>query len=141
MLSGRLSVSNWFFGLRDDVVIRDSDADNDPKIKKIIIPYILAFYAQIYAFREQLDTIANFKNPDYTDMDSHLVELDFNLFNGISFNRTLNKIWLTIDKKNYPKIGRFKYSTIDIDYIGNSEIFYLRHSLGNPDMSDKSIEL
>jgi hypothetical protein len=136
---------NRFFGLRDDIVIRDSDADNDPELKKIIIPYILAFYAQIYAFREQLDTIANIKNPDYTDMDSHLVELDFNPFNDISFNRTLNEISFTSDKKNYPKIGRFHYSirisAIYIDYISNSEIFYLHHPLGNPDMSDKSIEL
>ena len=37
---------------------------------------IIATWAQIYAYRERIDAIAGIKEPDFSDLDSHLAKYD-----------------------------------------------------------------
>ena len=39
-----------------------------PEYEEIFLSHIIATYAQIYAYREKIDTIADIKNTDYSDI-------------------------------------------------------------------------
>jgi len=134
---------NRFFELRNDIVIKDSDVDNDPKLKKTVLSHIIAMWAQIYAYREKMDTIAGIKKPDYTDLDSHLVELDFEAVYTTAAVRTIREELAFTGTENHSKddLAKF-YSAMrlsSMEGIRYWEAFFLSHSLGDPDMSEESI--
>ena len=136
---------NRFFGLRNDIIIKDSDVDNDPNLKKTALSHVIAMWAQIYAYREITDTVASVKESDYTDLDRHLVELDFEDVYNTSVWRTQREIEAFAHKEKHTEDDLEKfYSNMarsSMDIIKYWEIVYLRHSLGDPDMPDESMDM
>lgn len=136
---------NQLFGLRNDIVVRDSDEDNDLNLKKTFVSHVIATWAQIYAYREKLDAIANLKKSDYTDLDICLFESNFGSGHTISLWRSEAEHVIFTSKENHTKDDLAKhYSAMKLysmDTIRYLEIVHLRHSLGDPNMSDESIDL
>ena len=49
------------------------EIEDDPDLKFMFISNVLASWAQVYAEREKVDTIAGIEEPDYSDLDIAIV--------------------------------------------------------------------
>ena len=113
------------------------------------IPYsdgrvsLVNYYITIfYAHREKIDAISGIKEPGYADLDSYLGELDsFNACLGET-NQILYGFLEHFKKKDRSKDDSAKLLSKTIlfieDLIRCYEIGNLKHSLGDPDMSQNS---
>ena len=110
------------------------------------IDSVIATWAEIYAYREKIDTLAGIKNPDFTDLDSNIANADFKAiyqYNENYLYDAMGKIANRDDvvKKDLEVFDNQYLLPSLIDQIRFQEIEILVHSLGEPDMSHKSIRL
>lgn len=121
----------------------------DSNLVNIYQSAIVATWAQIYAYREMIDAIAGIKEPDFSDLDSYL--LNYNLGDLIpseveqtfgNFDSVLKKIEReeNPNKRTVTKVENRIESGV-LSFIRVEEIYNLNHSLGTPDMSPESILL
>lgn len=144
-----------------------SDIDFTIFGKDMFASHVIATWAQIYAYREKIDTIAGITEPDYSDLDSAFANgnpsatNDYNdkllwdarpitgeepsPLNSVSIESGsrisgLKEILMTKVTKERLKEWKDKYLLpYMIDAIRFIEILILHHSLGDPDMSGNSI--
>jgi len=64
------------------------EMENNPELKSLFVSSVLASWAQVYAEREKVDTIAGIEEPDYSDLDIAIVENDFHAI-GVYINKRL----------------------------------------------------
>jgi hypothetical protein len=118
----------------------------DEKIRNNFLSHVIATWAKLYSYREKLDTIAGVMKPDYSDLDSYLATNSLkgldqynDKWSWISLKRIANKD--EISKEDLEKFNTRYMMSSNIDNVRSREIFFLAHSLGDPDMSDNAIDL
>ena len=117
-----------------------------PNKKNIFISHIIATWAQMYAYREKLDIIANIKKPDYSDLDSYIVNDNSKAIIEYNGKRLMEVTQGIGERGDIPDdyVKKFKTQFMLpalIDHIRVFEIYLLSHCLGDPDMSDNSFVL
>jgi len=118
----------WLIGLKDSIKLLP-EIENNPNLKSFFISNALATWSQLYADREKIEAIAGIQNLDYSDLDIAMVG------NNIRLAVTHN------DEKVEDRTLRIRASGAEIperEYIVYYESDYLRHSLGEPEMSHQS---
>jgi hypothetical protein len=144
--------AKWFgrlFGFRDTWDLQKIEMDfkiSQQLIRNVFLPHVIATWAQLYAYREKIDTIAGIKITSYSLMDNHIASgelkeiYDYNnkwLFDSI--DETVNRD--DVSKKDIEDFDAKYLLPSLVDQIRFQEIQILAYSLGEPDMSHKSIAL
>jgi hypothetical protein len=116
------------------------------ELKDVFISSVIVTWAEIYAYREKIDTMAGIENSDYSDLDSNIANGDFKAiyqYNENYLYDAMGKIANREDvvKKDLEVFDNQYLLPSLIDQIRFQEIEILVHSLGEPDMSHKSIRL
>jgi hypothetical protein len=120
----------------------------DEKSMGIFIWRFIATFAQIYAYREQIDTIAGIKEPDYSDLDNQIITGDIKSIFLYSLDWYIKGISNLVPKEStnkdktktdYKRIDKIFVKPSIIEKIRFAEIHYLGHSLGEPDISENSM--
>jgi len=123
-----------------------TDFGLSPQLKDVFISSVLATWAELYAYREKIDTMAGIKNPDYSDLDNNLANLDFEAiykYNDVKLFDAIGEITNRddINKENLEDFNEQYLLPSLIDQIRFQEMRILAHSLGEPDMTQDSIRL
>ena len=139
--------AKWFShlsGLRSTFSSDLSNLGVSSESRDVFITHVLACWAQIYAYRQEIDILAGIENPDFSDLDDKLAKLDLN-----SIYEDNNKLMLDeMDKiVNRQEVSKKDIEDFDerylrpslIDNIRFQEMDILGHNLGDPDMSRESV--
>jgi len=119
---------------------------NDDGSKNVFLSYVIATWAELYAYREKIDTNAGIKDPDYSDLDDYIAKGDI----GSIYQRNDRHLFAEIDRlANKKDVAEKELTDFNsryllpslLDQIRFQEIRILGHSLGEPDMPIKSILL
>ena len=119
---------------------------NDDRSKNVFLSYVIATWAELYAYREKIDTNAGIKDPDYSDLDDYIAKGDI----GSIYQRNDRHLFAEIDRlANKKDVAEKELTDFNsryllpslLDQIRFQEIRILGHSLGEPDMPIKSILL
>ena len=119
---------------------------NDDRSKNVFLSYVIATWAELYAYREKIDINAGIKDPDYSDLDDYIAKGDMESI----YQRNDRHLFDAIDRiTNKKDVSEKELTDFDsryllpslIDQIRFQEIRLLGHSLGEPDMPIKSIHL
>ena len=117
------------------------EIENDLDIRSHFVSSMIASWAQIYAEREKVDTIAGIEEPDYTDLDLAIVDNDFSAIREYSDEKLSDQVHGLLGKQK--KLTESEWSKIQERWTLPSlrhnililESRILRHSLGDPDMT------
>jgi len=119
---------------------------HDDKIRNSFLWNVIATWAKLYAYREKLDTTAGIEKTDYSDLDSYmgtnsLKALDEynNKWSLITVKRIANEVEIT--REDLEKFNVRYMMSSNIDNVRSGEIYFLAHSLGDPEMTDSAIDL
>jgi hypothetical protein len=116
------------------------EMENNPDLKSLFISSVLATLAQIYAEREKVDSIAGIQEPDYSDLDTTIVDNDFSAIREYSDEKLSDQVHGPLGKQKGLTEGQWvkiqegwtlpslKHNILILE----SRI--LQHSLGEPDM-------
>ena len=119
---------------------------NNDRSKNVFLSYVIATWAELYAYREKIDTNAGIKDPDFSDLDDNIAKGDMESI----YQRNDRHLFAEIDRlANKKDVSAKELTDFDsryllpslIDQIRFQEIRILGHSLGEPDMPIKSILL
>lgn len=133
----------WFaklFGFRSHFKpITETEKDAD--LKFLFLTNALASWAQVYAEREKVDSIASIEEPDYSDLDIAIVDNDFSQIREYSDEKLSDQVHSILGKKR--GLTESQWAKIQEAWTLPSlkhnililESRILRHSLGDPDMS------
>jgi hypothetical protein len=141
--------AKWFsrlYGFKDIVTIKIPEIKKSMPAKRLFTADIIASWAQIYAYRERIDIISGIKERDNADLDTALTTFDFNSvyqFNDKSFWEGIERIGNkdNITKEELNRFGDSYISPSVVDQIRFSEIRYLGHTLGDPDLNADALSL
>ena len=114
------------------------------ELKDVFISSVIGTWAEIYAYREKIDTLAGIKNPDFTDLDSNIANGDFKAIYEYNENYLYDAMGKIANREDVVKKDLTDFDDQYllpslIDQIRFQEIEILTHSLGEPDMSHESI--
>jgi len=145
--------AKWFnhlFGFRD-VFAQDLTALGiSPKLREVFIFSVIATWAQIYGYREKIDTIAEITKLDFSDIDNDIANLDFEAienYNDKWFFSVIGKTSKaaednTLTKEEFQTYANMCFLPSLIANVRAAEMRILfGYSLGDPDMSQKSMGL
>ena len=118
--------------------------------KEMIFSLSLMTWAQKYAYREKIDILAGVKQPDYSDLDISMITGDFQSTSDQSRKLMSDAVdTILIDKNSARNIlikalrnayNRYIKPSM-FDSLRNTEVSFLGHSLGDPDMSENALLL
>jgi len=117
------------------------EIENDHDLKFLFLTNALASWAQVYAEREKVDSIAGIEEPDYSDLDLAIVDNDFSQIREYSDEKLSDRVHDMLGKKR--ELTENQWSKIQEEWTLPSlrhnvlilESRILHHSLGDPDMS------
>ena len=101
-----------------------------PEYEEIFLSHVIATCAQIYAYREKIDTLADIKNTDYSELDNEMATGDMLYHAALGTD-------MAITMFNGGLIDGQKISDVNDEYRF-AELPFLMHTLGDPDMNDDS---
>lgn len=117
------------------------EIENDLDLKSLFASNMLVSWAQIYAEREKVDTIAGIEEPDFSDMDIAIIDNDLCAIREYSDEKLSDQIHGLLGKQK--KLNEGQWAKIQEGWtlpslkhnISILESRILRHSLGDPDMT------
>jgi len=121
------------------------ELENNPDLRLLFISSVLTTWAQIYAEREKVDGIAGIQEPDFSDMDIAIVDNDFSAIREYSDEKLSDQVHSLMGKQK--RLTESQWTKIQEGWTLPSlkhnililESRILRHSLGDPDMSNECI--
>ena len=134
-----------FIGFKD-VIKPPPEMDNVLDLKAYFIINVLATWAQLYAAREKIDSVAGIQELDYSDLDIAMVDNDYRNIIGYNNDKLMNKIQemreksAKITQSQWDKYFEEWIKPALIEHIVFFETNYLFHSLGEPDMSQEALK-
>ena len=122
------------------------EMENDADLRSLFISSVLATWAQIYAEREKVDDIAGIQEPDYSDLDTAIVERDFSAIREYSDEKLSDQVHDLLG--NQHDLTESQWVKIQEGWTLPSlkhnililESSVLHHSLGDPDMSPQYLK-
>lgn len=136
----------WFDRLHDfkDMFVSIPDIRGIGTEEKIKTFLTIATWAQMYAYREKIDTIAGIKEPDYSVLDSYIIARDLQEIFKYNYKWASDAVDPIFNKENATKDALkkayFRYLKPAIfETIREGETLILGHSLGDPDMPEYSL--
>jgi hypothetical protein len=109
--------------------------------RPIFIAQVIATWAQVYAYREYIDTMSGIKNPDYSDLDISIAKNEIGAIYAHNFQQYFTRMLdKTATQATYSEKQRLNMLH-EVDHITFQETTLLGHALGDPEMKNSSIEL
>jgi hypothetical protein len=116
------------------------EAENDPKLKSLFLTNALASWAQVYAEREKVDSIAGIEEPDYSYLDLAIVDNDLSQIREHCDEKLSDQVHDMLGKKRGLTESQWVkiQETWTLPSVRHNililESNILHHSLGNPVM-------
>lgn len=122
-----------------------AEIEKDADLKFLFLTNALASWAQVYAEREKVDSIAGIEEPDYSDLDLAIVDNSFTQIREYSDEMLSDQVHDMLGKKR--ELTENQWAKIQEGWTLPSlrhnilvlESRILRHSLGDPDMTTEYI--
>ena len=133
---------NRLFGFRDTFRRKCPSDGNDHEKEVVFIPNMLATWSQIYAYREKIDALAGIEKPDFSELDTRILNNDCTLgykYVSAFYFRSSEVASLGADKEKYKRFDKTYTSSTLIAQIWLMECGLLSHSLGTPDLTHNSL--
>ena len=117
-----------------------------PELKSTFLSLKIATWAQMYAYREKIDTIDGVKEADYSELDNGIAAGNLHELFKYNLRWANDRLSPVFNDENATK-NAFKKTYFSylkpalFDTIREVETFVLGHSLGDPDMTENSILL
>ena len=117
-----------------------------PELKNMFLSLKIATWAQMYAYREKIDTMAGIKEPDFSELDNSIVTGSLHEIFKHNSKWANDRLSPVFDDENATKDALKEAYFSDLkpalfEAIREAETSVLGHSLGDPDMPENSILL
>jgi hypothetical protein len=135
---------NRLFGFRDIFRRKCPSDGNDYEKEVVFIPNMLATWSQIYAYREKIDVLAGIEKPDFSELDTYILNNDCTLgykYVSAFYFRSSEVASLGTEKEKYKRFDKTYTSSTLIAQIWLMECGLLGHSLGTPDLTYNSLKV